>query len=139
MEKITEKDWEKVMALACDIANTDDPPIERAARKRYFNYMRTLLKKYGEQPQILASTADFYTSGKRAIPLLEKAYQLAVEENNAYEKTLIADSILNRLAESIKPDHSEVRKWLDILEQNLKDHPDKHIKANFKRISSDFR
>ncbi len=130
--KISTEDWDKVIKLASLVALEEDDAIRKEHQKKYLRYMRYLKQKYGEQVDLMASTADFYDSDKRAIKLLKSAYKLAIENNDHRNCVYIADSMLSRLIEERKPDLASLNKWLIELENNLKSYPDKDYAKTYK-------
>ncbi len=123
---ISQHDWEEVKTDAravVDAASTDDDALYVRAVSVLMDRLRMLQRHYGPLPSILATMADYTDDAAEAIHLLEDAYSLAEQRNDAKNMTFIASSIAQRYVEDLG-DIKAGKKWTEILRRCLRVFPD---------------
>ena len=118
--KCTREEWDLTVKLAGALADAlSDPVMEKKARRKYFSYMHRLLRKYGDDANILASIGDFYQYDRAALNLLKRAYESARKEKDEKNLTLISASIASRLIRSGDGKAADCVLWTGRLRRNL--------------------
>ena len=122
---ISSEEWDRVTELAFEIwRHINDAEVE-TRRLELFAYLDALETKYGPLPRILATRADFSSSGDmdHQEELLVRAYALAVERGDRLNALVIAHSLADMyLGELGRP--LEGGRWLACLGTHLYDDPE---------------
>lgn len=128
--------WDTIIKLAKEITFDNSKNKERK-RRNFLKRLLRLEKKFGENPNILATRADFYTYDSKAIPLLLKGYKLAGMSDDHKNCIFIADSLCARFLslEDIK----QTRKWLNILKKCLDLYYEEFIAKAIKMYEKDLK
>ena len=119
---VSTEDWERVMQLACDIANAsedDDDAAGRRAGEQMLSLLDDLHKKYGPLPSLLATRADYTDAPHEREYWLLAAYEAAERRDDPKNLVWIAHSLAQYYIEDAGDDDVGVR-WLARLEQHLR-------------------
>ncbi len=130
--KYTKKEWDKVTILAEKIVCAANKELELVARRKLLRYIRKLVLLYGEDADLLATAADFYSYNSPAVKLLEKAYLFALKVHDWKNLTLISGSITSRLLSMRNMNFEEGARWLKIFKRNLKKYSDQEVLDEYK-------
>jgi len=87
-------------------------------KRRFFAYLSKLEEKYGKDPNILATRADFYDSTYKANILLTEAYKIASKQHDYKNCTLISSSLAFKyIMDSVDAFQGKI--WLETLKKDL--------------------
>jgi hypothetical protein len=101
MTAITQEAWSEVHQKACDLANAsmmNDDVLVASHREAMFDILDALQRKFGRQPAIIATRADYVEDIDSKRQLFADALALAREVGDQFEEAEILDSMqkLNR-------------------------------------------
>lgn len=130
---ISDEEWDVVKDFAAKIANlaTQDKNDQSTVNK-LLKYLDKLEGKYGRLPSILATKADYVNN---SIDLLKEAYKKACLSNDAFNKTMIAESLAESYLEDLH-DKKNSSYWLKILKENLEEYEDSDLKQSYKDLKT---
>ncbi len=137
--KCSTDEWNHVVRLAVLLSEAADCDSEKSARRRYFSFLRALLKKYGDDADILASIADFYIYDRPAVSLLKKAYACALKNGDRKNLTFISASLASRLICSGNFNIQDGACWLKRLRKNLLIYPDEQARLEYRECCRVFK
>lgn len=137
---ISEKDWDRVKALAVAIVNAteeneEEGEVETQALMTFLDGLET---KYGAHPSIIATRADFLADPDDAVRLLEQAYTLAVERRDAGNRVYIADSLASTFIRELE-DAEAGGVWLQRLGDALKSAGDDSDIESYEELRADLK
>lgn len=132
----SESDWDRVRAIAADIANAacaDDALSISRHTGRMHRLLNRLRKKYGDLASILATKADY--SGRRTTKLLlfSQAYKVAKRRHDEANLVLISSSIAQVYVEELQ-DLRKGQEWLERLRKHLDVCPDEFEEGEMFRL-----
>lgn len=116
-------DWDRVQELAQALVDHADGSKTEDCLRRLLDYLDELELKYGVQPSILATRADFISDVTQREELLLRAYGLAERRGDRRNALYITHSLSELYIEVLK-DASEGRQWLYCLKLHLSAEPD---------------
>lgn len=133
---ISDKDWDRVKAAACDIANAacqDDDALVSKHNRRIHRLLNRLRAKYGDRPSILATKADYTVHPRKSLTLLTRAYALARDRRDEWNLLFVASSIAQLYIEELA-DSRRGRLWLARFQRHLADRPDRFERKELHRL-----
>jgi hypothetical protein len=113
---ISTADWQRVHALAVEVANATDEDHDRQARQVLRSCLRELRARYGEKPSILATEADYADAPEESRDLLLRAFDLATELSDTSNMKEISLSLADLYVTEFR-DVSAARYWLSRSQQ----------------------
>ena len=117
---ISDADWDRVHELAVEIVNApEDSDDEREHVEQLFRYLDQLEHKYGVLPSLLATRADYVKDPRESLRLLERAYGLSQDTDDARNMLYTASSIAKLYIEHFR-DVQNAEAWLRAIEDALK-------------------
>ncbi len=136
--KISQEEWGKVRTMAEEIAFSKSYKSKdfRLKQRRFFYYLSRLEKKYGKDPCILATKADFQAVSKKSILLLKEAYDIALKQHDYQNCMLISSSLSSKYIMWLK-DVFHGKIWLDTLKKSLKLFPDDYYANEHKELKAE--
>jgi len=96
MHSITKKAWAEVQDKAFDIVNAsavDDDVMVAVYKEQLFEVLDRLEARFGIQPALIATRADFMEDDAARRKLYEQALAMAREEGDEFEVQEILDSL----------------------------------------------
>ena len=127
---IEDNDWAEVTSLSVEIVNLDEQgKSSEEVELELINYLRSLEDKYGRNPRVLGTLADYLDDIDERLALYKEAFELAEKDNDHINKTIIAGSLLELFLEEVQ-DYGESSKWLDILNECRKHYSDEYYDAS---------
>jgi hypothetical protein len=133
---INKRDWDKVHAIACRIANAsmkDDKPSSRRWKKDLMPCLDKLEQKYGRLPSIVATRGDFCDNKRQSLKFWKEAYSLAISQGDKRNIALISSSLAGFMIEQ-KEDPVAGQHWLDIMKEYMSKDDKHEYKALRKRL-----
>lgn len=114
---IHSSDWDKVHAVALDLANADGDQHE-LIRLRLFERLDELISKYGELPSLLATKADYVEDSVESEQLFLRAFELARNRNDLKNIKEIALSLAELYATRLQS-ITQASSWLEIASAHM--------------------
>jgi hypothetical protein len=93
---IDKSDWDRVHQMACDVANaaiSSDDDLMASKNAAMLDLLATLRHKYGDNPAIIATIADYLDDPTDRRAHYMKALSIATEQGNDGEIEEIKDSL----------------------------------------------
>lgn len=137
-DRITKNEWGEITRLARQIADCvgGDARKYRALRFRMLARIDDLLDRYGTNPGVLATRADYCDNPREAVRLLRKAYRLSEQSNDNKNMVLIAGSLAELYVRTLHR-YRDGKKWLRILKRKLIDYPDQDEQRTLEELTAE--
>lgn len=135
---IAAPDWDRVHQLAVDIVNcsaVEDADGEARARAALMDTLDELEQKYGSEPSLLATRADYVESSEDRERLLLAALTEAKRTSDEKNQALTADSLAHFYIEEIQ-DFDQGAKWLGRWRETLGTEAGSHDQRELARLES---
>ncbi len=126
---LTEKEYEELVELVCDIVNTSDPDQEyenSLCHKNLFKQLDWLCLKYGELPDLLSIRADHIELIGQRLELYERAIDLAENLEDYANITQSVESIIQIYIDE-QPNYDNASRWFEKLESAVSKYGDEYI------------
>jgi len=129
--------WNEFVSIGVGLVRRNRWKAYKEHQRRFVRMIDTFLRKYGENPRLLATRAGMMQRPSAKIPYLLRAYRLAKLTNDKQEMVFTAHSIAQVYLDRQQLQPATV--WVKRLKANLLNHRDKSCKAWCSEMEEEIR
>lgn len=129
--------WDAFVSVGVGLVRRNRWKAYKEHQRRFVRMIDAFIRKYGENPRLLATRADMMQRSSAKIPYLLKAYRLAKLANDKQELVFTAHSIAQIYLDRQQLQPATV--WVKRLKANVLNHRDKSCNAWCSEMEEEIR